>query len=198
MQRIAVIGIGNPGPEYADTFHNVGMLFAEWLAGQHDGQWNRKERPRHAILHGWHGVAVGQTGTFMNESGRDVARIADFLKADGIVVAHDDTDLALGEVKLVRGGGAAGHKGVLSVYGVLPADDVWRLKIGARPARFARPPHVKAENFVLNRIGGEECDLLYGAAFPAAVALIEKEIVNAMPSGPVRRSAMGNDTPESS
>lgn len=198
MRRIAVIGIGNPGPEYAGTFHNVGMLFAEWLAARHDGAWNRKDRPRHAILHGWHGIAVGQTGTFMNESGGDVRRLADFLKAEELAVAHDDTDLALGEVKLVRGGGAAGHKGVRSVYGVAAADKLWRLKIGARPERFAGPPHIKAENFVLNRMSDAERDLLYGVSFPAAEALIEKDIVNAMPSGPDRSSAMGSDTPESS
>lgn len=171
---MALIGIGNPGEQYARTYHNVGALFTSWLAARHGGTWNAAAKPHHATLHDWHGLQVGETGTFMNESGQDAASLTRWWKRDAedVVIAHDDTDQPVGAVKLVQGGGAAGHKGVISVHALL-GEDVWRLKIGARPERFAGPPHIKAENFVLDRIGDDELAVLEGTAFPEAERLLE-------------------------
>lgn len=196
MTRTAVIGIGNPGKDYEGTFHNVGAAFVEWLAEQRDASWKRLDRVRYAACGD---LVLALTGTFMNESGQGVAELIGYLKLDPahVVIAHDDTDLELGRVKLVRGGGSAGHKGIISIAEALGTPDFWRLRIGARPARFAGPPHIKAENFVLNRLGAEEREILYGAGFGEAARLTENEMVNEMPSGPVRSSAIGSVTPES-
>ena len=140
--------------------------------------------------------AYALTTGFMNESGRGVRELVDYLKlpAASVAVAHDDTDLGIGSVRLRRGGGTGGHKGVLSVQEALGTDAFWRLKVGARPERFAGSPHVKAEGFVLSRIGDADRETLYGVAFPAAAELASNVIENEMPSGPERTSATGSET----
>lgn len=178
MHKTLVIGIGNPGPQYEDTFHNVGAHFVDWLATNHDVSWSQRSHARYATAHDTPGLVLGKTDTFMNESGRGVSELVEYLKltAENIVIVHDDTDLELGKTKLVKGGGAAGHKGVLSITDALATPEFWRLKIGARPARFAGPPHIKAENFVLNRLGPEERQLLE-ATFDEAELLL-KEVLS--------------------
>lgn len=175
MSKVAVIGIGNPGAQYAGTFHNVGAAFVEWLGERHGASWNALDHVRYATLHDWHDVILGQTLTFMNVSGVGVAELVDYrkLRGDIVVIAHDDTDLPVGEILLKQGGGTAGHNGIASIYETLPAQTVWRLKIGARPERFAGPPHIKAENFVLNRLGPQEQELLVTQAFPEAEHQLE-------------------------
>ena len=194
MSKVAVIGIGNPGSEYAETFHNEGAAFVEWLAGD-DASWTRRAHVRY-VQRG--DVTYAVTTTFMNDSGRGVRELADWLKIapTRIVIAHDDTDQALGSVKLAQGGGSAGHNGIRSIQAALGTPDFWRIKIGARPERFSGAPHIKAENFVLNRLHDNERELLYGA-FAAGAKLATKVIENETPSGPDRISEIGSVTPES-
>lgn len=174
MRRTILIGIGNPGARYARTFHNAGALFTSWLVARHGGAWNAAERPRHAALPDWHGIVVGETGTYMNESGEDVAALLRWLKPGDarVIVAHDDTDQSLGAAKLVEGGGAGGHRGVISVHQRV-GEDVARLKIGARPERFSGSPHVKAERFVLEQMTDDELALLE-RGFAEAERLLER------------------------
>lgn len=179
MHKTLVIGIGNPGPQYHGTFHNVGALFLDWLAAQHDVSWSERDHAGYATAHDTPGLILGKTHTFMNESGRGVTELIEYLKLgpDNVIIVHDDTDLELGSVKLVRGGGAAGHKGIISIVDALGTPEFWRLKVGARPERFAGTPHIKAENFVLNRLGPEELELLE-ATFPAIEKLLAEQIRN--------------------
>ncbi len=126
-----VVGLGNPGAQYAATAHNAGFWLVERYAEtQRIGL--RGER-------GFHGV-VGKDGprwllmpdTFMNRSGLAVGALARFYKIlpDEILVAHDELDLAPGVVKLKLGGGNAGHNGLKDITAVLGTPQFWRMRIG--------------------------------------------------------------------
>ncbi len=190
MQR-AVIGIGNPGPEYAGTYHNVGAEFVTWLAGT-EARWANRSHVRYAKV----GDAVCAITTgYMNESGRGVRELVDYLKLDpeNVIVAHDDTDQQIGNVMLKQGGGSGGHNGIEDIIATLGTDRFWRLKIGARPERFAGSPHIKSGSFVLSKMTDEEREI-YGDVFEAGGKLASKLIENVSPSGPERTSVTGKST----
>lgn len=126
-----VVGLGNPGAQYASTRHNAGFWVVERYAESH----------RIALKsdRGFHGI-LGKDGsrwwlmpeTFMNRSGLAVGTLARFYKIlpDEILVAHDELDLAPGAIKLKLGGGTAGHNGLRDIAAVLGTPQFWRLRIG--------------------------------------------------------------------
>lgn len=185
-----MIGIGNPGAEYAQTYHNVGALFVSHLAGE-DATWTARDHVRY-VLRGE--TAYALTSDFMNESGRGVAELLRFLKIEprNVIVAHDDTDQLLGNVRVRAGGGSGGQKGVASIIEALGTDAFWRLKIGARPEQLAEPVRVKAGSFVLSRIAAEDRETLYGVVFDKGAKLVSNVIENEMPSGPALTSVTGS------
>lgn len=126
-----VVGLGNPGAQYAATRHNAGFWFVERHA--------ESNRVALRTERGFHGI-VGKDGvrwllmpdTFMNRSGLAVGALARFYKIlpDEILVAHDELDLDPGIVKLKLGGGHAGHNGLRDIAAVLTTPHFWRLRIG--------------------------------------------------------------------
>ena len=126
-----VVGLGNPGAQYATTRHNAGFWLVDRYAQTHRIGL-RAER-------GFHGI-VGKDGarwllmpeTFMNRSGLAVGALARFYKImpDEILVAHDELDLPAGTIKLKLGGGVAGHNGLKDIATVLGTPQFWRIRIG--------------------------------------------------------------------
>src|SRR5919202_2761392 len=108
---LLVVGLGNPGREYARTRHNVGWMVVDELARRHGGSWRGKFNGQVAEtrIEG-HRVALLKPETYMNESGRSVAAAARFYKVepDAVLVVHDDSDFDLGRLQARIGGGAAG------------------------------------------------------------------------------------------
>jgi peptidyl-tRNA hydrolase, PTH1 family len=139
-----VAGLGNPGPRYADTRHNLGRLVVELLAGQLGGGWRSRWNGRVSELRdGDRRLALLAPETFMNESGRSLAPALRFYKLppERLVVVHDELDLELGDVRAKRGGGLAGHNGLRSVADALGTQDFLRVRIGiGRPERGDRRP----------------------------------------------------------
>lgn len=152
-----IIGLGNPGPEYENTYHNAGAMALEHLAA---GSF-RRHGDSFAYLKSGDRIFVRPL-VFMNESGiaaRDAVR-AFGVQPDEIAVLHDESDLNLGELKYVFGGSSAGHKGVQSVIDHLHTPDFWRARIGIRnPDEQAR---AKAGDFVLRPISAEGKKTLEG------------------------------------
>ena len=136
---LLVVGLGNPGREYARNRHNVGWMVVDELARRHGGGWRSKFSGQLAEIRlDGHKVALLKPETYMNESGRSVAAAARFFKVDpdAILVVHDESDLDLGRLQARRGGGLAGHNGLRSVAGQLGTSDFLRLRIGVgRPER---------------------------------------------------------------
>lgn len=130
-----VVGLGNPGTEYADTRHNAGFRFLEALLDGSGAHPRMEARFRASV------VRLSRAGrelwllapqTFMNHSGEAVGAFARYYRIDpaAILVAHDDLDLPPGTVRLKRGGGDGGHNGLADVTAQLGTSDYARLRIG--------------------------------------------------------------------
>ena len=130
-----IVGLGNPGPQYEATRHNVGFWFVDALATRHQAPF-RSELKFHGLLSRVHigGVDLRllKPATFMNRSGQSLGAVARYLDIapEAILVAHDELDLTVGTARLKQGGGHAGHNGLRDIINVLGSRDFWRLRIG--------------------------------------------------------------------
>ncbi|HEX7527336.1 MAG TPA: aminoacyl-tRNA hydrolase [Gaiellaceae bacterium] len=136
---LLVVGLGNPGREYARNRHNVGYMVVEELAKRHDGSWRSKFSGQLAEIRlDGHKLALLKPETFMNESGQSVSAAARFFKLDpdAVLVIHDEGDLERGRLQLRLGGGLGGHNGLRSIAQHLKTQDFLRLRVGVgRPGR---------------------------------------------------------------
>lgn len=130
-----IVGLGNAGAEYAHTRHNAGFWFIDRVAAQCGASFHHERRffgelARAAIA--GRDVWLLKPATFMNLSGQSVVAVALFYRLfpDQILVAHDELDLAPGDVRLKQGGGVAGHNGLKDIRARLSSADFWRLRIG--------------------------------------------------------------------
>jgi len=141
---LLVVGLGNPGREYARNRHNVGYMVVDELARRHGGSWRRKFSGQLAEVRiDGHKVALLKPETYMNESGRSVQAAAAFFKVDpdAVLAVHDEGDLELGRLQARKGGGLAGHNGLRSLNRSLGTPDFLRLRVGVgRPERGDRRP----------------------------------------------------------
>jgi PTH1 family peptidyl-tRNA hydrolase len=166
-----IVGLGNPGTQYERTRHNAGFLLVRELAAAHNIGIRLE---RHGALVGdgnvgAHRCLLALPQTYMNRSGASVRRLLSFTGLDpgALVVVHDDMDLPLGRLRLRRGGGAGGHRGIASLLEHLGSPDFTRLKIGV-----GRPPEgVPAEGYVLQEFATSERDTLRGALARGVAAL---------------------------
>ena len=157
MQEIKIIiGLGNPGKEYEKTYHNAGRIFVEY--------WNehQKEIASQSLAMtggetekgGNRGVEALATDGFMNQSGDSVRKILKErgLRIEDALIVHDDSDIYMGDYKISRDRGAAGHKGVEHIMAVFGTKDFTRLRIGIRPKQKTGTERKKADEFVLKKI----------------------------------------------
>ena len=163
-----IAALGNPGPQYEDTRHNLGFMLADRLIAlgrerksmrleRLDGSDDCETFRLH--LGGAPRILVKPLA-YMNLSGDAVARVAgrESIRAEEILVVHDDLDLDLGRIKLKQGGGSGGHKGVESIAERLGSTAFWRLRLG-----IGRPPQfTPVERYVLEPPTREEAPLLPG------------------------------------
>ena len=128
-----IVGLGNPGAQYAGTRHNVGFCVAEMLCERWQfGNWKEKFSGLIAEGQALGGrVALLRPMTYMNRSGDSVQSVANFYRipAEEILVGHDELDFVPGVVKLKQGGGAAGNNGIRDVIAAM-GDAFWRIRIG--------------------------------------------------------------------
>jgi PTH1 family peptidyl-tRNA hydrolase len=136
---LLVVGLGNPGREYAHNRHNAGRMVLDELAHRHGGTWRSKFNGSFTEVRlDDHRIALLKPETYMNESGRSVAAAAKFFKVepDAVLVVHDEGDFDLGRLQARKGGGLAGHNGLRSIAQALGTQDFLRLRIGVgRPER---------------------------------------------------------------
>lgn len=126
-----IVGLGNPGPEYEATRHNVGFWFVDHLADK-----LKISLAPQGKFYGRAGRAgelwLLQPTTFMNRSGQSVAALANFYKIppEEILVIHDELDLPPGGIRLKQGGGNGGHNGLKDIQAKIGTPDFWRLRLG--------------------------------------------------------------------
>lgn len=129
-----IVGLGNPGPEYANQRHNVGFMAVDALVHDYASPSPFKPKFQGLVTTGTLGaekVVFLKPQTFMNRSGQSVRAAADFYKIppDRIIVFHDDLDLAFGTVRVKCGGGHGGHNGLRDISAHL-GPDYWRVRMG--------------------------------------------------------------------
>jgi PTH1 family peptidyl-tRNA hydrolase len=154
-----VVGLGNPGPTYAGTRHNVGHLVVDELVARAGGTLRAHRSGRADVLEGrlrvgGPRVVLGRGRGYMNESGGPVSSLLAFYKvpAERLVVVHDELDLPFGALRLKLGGGDNGHNGLKSVRGALGTGEFHRVRLGVgrpvgrqSPADFVLSPYATAE-----------------------------------------------------
>jgi PTH1 family peptidyl-tRNA hydrolase len=153
---LLVVGLGNPGDEYARTRHNVGAEVVELLARRHGGKLHgTKGRARSdEVRMGAKRVALAVPLTYMNDSGEAVAGLMRRLgvEPDQIVIVHDELDLQPAVLRIKVGGGLAGHNGLRSIKQHLHTDEFMRVRIGV-----GKPPSKeRGADHVLSRISKRE------------------------------------------
>lgn len=178
-----IIGLGNPGGEYAATRHNVGWMCLDELERRGRFGRARREGPakvREGALDGFDAVLARPT-TYMNVSGRAGHHLAQRfgVPVADVIVVHDDLDLPPGRLRLRRGGGAGGHNGIRSLMDSWRTPEFIRVRIGiGRP-----PPGVDPADFVLDPFSPEERAALPATvrrAADAVVAIVRGGLDNAM------------------
>ena len=168
-----VVGLGNPGPEYADTRHNVGFRVVELLAARAGGGRFSRHKSNADVLEGrlaGRRVVLAKPRTYMNVSGGPVAGLVRYYGGE-LVVVHDDLDLGFGVVRLKQGGGEGGHNGLRSISTSLGTKDYLRVRFG-----IGRPPgRQDPADFVLKRFSAterKELDFAVDLAADATEALL--------------------------
>jgi PTH1 family peptidyl-tRNA hydrolase len=179
----AIVGLGNPGPEHLLTRHNAGFWFVDALAAKLGGRFRSHTKFQGEICRAQFGGAeltLLKPMTYMNRSGLSIRALSDYLKITPgeILVAHDELDLPVGDVRFKLGGGPGGHNGVRDAITHLGAE-FWRLRIGVGH------PGDKTEviDYVLRRAPKEEEEQIIesiGEALEALPVFIEQGAERAM------------------
>jgi PTH1 family peptidyl-tRNA hydrolase len=167
-----IVGLGNPGAEYAQTRHNVGFWFADALAARAGCEFRLESKLRghlcRAFVAGAH-LRLMKPATFMNHSGQAVAAVIRYfdIPPSQMLVAHDELDLPVGTLRLKTGGGHAGHNGLRDIVSALGTRDFWRLRIG-----IAHPGDRRnVVGYVLSRPSRDDENRIVAAIADAALAL---------------------------
>lgn len=177
-----LVGLGNPGREYAGTRHNVGFLVLDEVARRVHADSPR--RAHRGLLsqasHGGHRLLLLWPQTYMNLSGESVRAAASYFKlpAPSIVVVYDDLDLAFGRIRVREGGSAGGHNGMKSVIAELGTQQFPRVRVG-----ISRPSPARTMSYVLGRWTTEELEQLpqvIDRAASAVLRVVEDGIITAM------------------
>jgi len=176
-EKILIVGLGNPGPKYEDTRHNVGFMVLDKLARKilplKETRWEFNQK-FNSLLVVRPNLVLVEPQTFMNASGEAVAKVANFYQIDHdkIMVVHDDVDLPLGKIKIRIGGASAGHHGVESIINRLGTDQFGRLRLGiGRPRLGVIRGSKDVENFVLEKFREGEAGELKKMLKKAVAAL---------------------------
>ncbi len=169
-----IVGLGNPGPEYKNTRHNVGFMAVEAMASRFGVD---KQQSKYNAMLG-HCSIKGEKAlllkplTYMNLSGRSVLPAMQFYKLnpEQLMVIYDDMDLAPGQLRIRKSGGAGGHKGMLSIINSLGTQEFPRMRIG-----IGRPEHHNNVDWVLSKLDREDQEIIQSTV-ESTVDAVEKWI----------------------
>lgn len=169
-----IVGLGNPGKQYENTWHSLGFLAIDEFARKNGFPDFRPDRKSNSLISKKENIILAKPQTFMNESGKAVKALFKniFPKAmpaaskrrlnsamaelrQQLIVIHDDADLPKGEIRISRDRGAAGHKGIDSIVKALKSKNFIRIRIGVRPANYV-PGSKSLDRFVLKKFAKNE------------------------------------------
>ncbi len=182
-----VVGLGNPGPKYAGTRHNVGYLVTDELAERMGSPFRAHKSGRAEVVEGrltapgtpGPRVVLARPRCFMNETGGPVRALASFYKVEPsrIVAIHDELDIGFGTLRIKFGGGDNGHNGLRSMRSSLGTGDFFRVRAGVGPtARSSGPGRLRALDVLRRRA--------QGAAAPGRSGRRRRRVVDRRRPGP--------------
>ena len=178
-----IVGLGNPGPTYEKTRHNIGAMVADGLVSSYGEKYSVHKRSgaeTATVRIGSEPVLVAKSRTYMNVTGRQIGPLASYysVKPEDLIVLHDELDIDFGQVRLKRGGGEGGHNGLRSITAAIGTRDYLRVRLGIGrppgrqdPADFvlkAFPSAAKAEVELLIANGVDAVELLVKQGLEAA------------------------------
>jgi PTH1 family peptidyl-tRNA hydrolase len=177
-----VVGLGNPGKQYAGNRHNVGFLVADLLASRIGAKFGRAKRVHAEVAEGRLGfggpkLILVKPLTFMNLSGGPVVALAQFFKVpvEQVIAVHDELDVPFGQVRVKRGGGEGGHNGLRSMSTSLSTKEYARVRFG-----IGRPPgRQEPADYVLSDFAGaqrKELDFLVDRAADVVEAVVREGV----------------------
>ncbi len=180
-----VVGLGNPGPDYAANRHNVGQMVLDILADRISASF-KTHKANASVAEGRLGfggpkVILAKPGTFMNNSGGPVAGLMKFydVAIQNVIVIHDELDIDAGAVRVKQAGGHAGHNGLRDIIAAADSNDFARVRVG-----IGRPPgRMDAADFVLKNFSGDErkeLPLLLALSADAVEEIVTKGVLEAM------------------
>ena len=183
-----IVGLGNPGNQYAHNRHNIGFMCVSHFAKERGWGFEHKEglaRTAHGRIDSEE-IVLARPQTFMNASGEAVKKltIKYRIKPEDLIVVHDEIDLRLGNIRIRRGGGSAGHNGVESIIRELGTADFVRVRVGVghpRDSAVEEKGHVVG--YVLGDFSADEAEVIkkvIAEAGQAIVTLIKDELETAM------------------
>ncbi len=182
-----VVGLGNPGPDYAANRHNVGQMVLDILADRISASF-KSHKANASVAEGRLGfggpkVILAKPGTYMNNSGGPVAGLMKFydVPLQNVIVVHDELDIDAGAVRVKQAGGHAGHNGLRDIIAAADSNDFVRVRVG-----IGRPPgRMDAADFVLKNFSGDErkeLPLLLALSADAVEEIVTKGALDAMNS----------------
>ncbi len=191
MSPKLIIGIGNPGPEYAQTRHNIGWLFLDYLARQagvdsfvFEKKFNAEIAKGTASIGGKEtSVILVKPYSFVNATGPVVAKLKNFYKvtSENIIVVQDDLDIAFGNFKLSFDKNSGGHQGVESIIKSLKTKKFWRLRLGTQNIAYRKAHQQSSKkkdelvrNIVLSTFSKKESETLKSLFKEALARLAQK------------------------
>lgn len=178
-----IVGLGNPGPEYEKTRHNIGQMVLDELAKEVGGSFKKHSKASAVVVEGRLGfggpkVILMKSLGYMNTSGGPVSAVAKFygIDPDHIIVVHDELDIPFDTIKLKIGGGEGGHNGLRDITKALGTKDYYRVRTG-----IGRPPgRMDTADFVLKPFSSTEAkDLpfLISNAADATMMLVKEGLL---------------------
>ena len=182
-----VVGLGNPGPDYAANRHNVGQMVLDILADRISASF-KTHKANASVAEGRLGfggpkIILAKPGTYMNNSGGPVSGLMKFydVPIQNVIVVHDELDIDAGAVRVKQAGGHAGHNGLRDIIAAADTNDFVRVRVG-----IGRPPgRMDAADFVLKNFSAEErkeLPLLLALSADAVEEIVTKGALEAMNS----------------
>jgi PTH1 family peptidyl-tRNA hydrolase len=173
-----IIGLGNPGEQYKNTRHNVGFMAIDKFAEENNFPEFKLQKKFGAEISETENIILAKPQIFMNESGKSVQKIIKNKEVKDIIIIHDDVDLPVGKIKIVKERGSAGHKGVESIIKSVGNENLIRIRIGIAPEK-----EIEAQKIVLKNFSPEEKNAISDAiqkTIQAIETLISEGLEKAM------------------
>jgi len=167
-----IVGLGNPGKDYAHNRHNIGSRCLNYFARHHSLRFDRRQcRARLAVGEAGGGLLLAKPQTFVNVSGEVVVCLVDKhnIALSDLLVIYDDLDLPPGKVRIRQKGGSGGHKGMKSIISALGSEDFARIRVGiGRPAKDDEDSII---NYVLGNFSPPEEKIIWSAVITVSQAI---------------------------